>query len=69
VGKTSPLQADLMLIGRRLHPGVDSRMLINNYLSRGRGGNVSFTHLIGYEVVKALTSARSPACWASQTPR
>ncbi|MFJ2031455.1 multifunctional oxoglutarate decarboxylase/oxoglutarate dehydrogenase thiamine pyrophosphate-binding subunit/dihydrolipoyllysine-residue succinyltransferase subunit [Streptosporangium sp. NPDC087985] len=33
---------------------IDNRIVINNHLSRGRGGKVSFTHLIGYAVVKAL---------------
>src|SRR5712692_5415331 len=33
---------------------VDNRIVINNHLKRGRGGKVSFTHLIGYAVVKAL---------------
>src|SRR2546423_14977269 len=33
---------------------VDNRIVINNHLSRGRGGKVSFTHLIGYALVKAL---------------
>ncbi|RBQ15482.1 multifunctional oxoglutarate decarboxylase/oxoglutarate dehydrogenase thiamine pyrophosphate-binding subunit/dihydrolipoyllysine-residue succinyltransferase subunit [Spongiactinospora rosea] len=33
---------------------VDNRIVINNHLSRGRGGKVSFTHLIGFAVVKAL---------------
>ncbi|MGH3177162.1 MAG: 2-oxo acid dehydrogenase subunit E2, partial [Streptosporangiaceae bacterium] len=33
---------------------VDNRIVINNHLRRGRGGKVSFTHLIGYAVVKAL---------------
>ena len=28
--------------------------MINNHLARGRGGKVSFTHLIGYALVKAL---------------
>jgi len=36
---------------------VDNRIVINNHLSRGRGGKVSFTHLIGYAVVRALASA------------
>ncbi len=36
---------------------VDNRIVINNHLGRGRGGKVSFTHLIGYAVVKALASA------------
>ncbi|MCA2184846.1 multifunctional oxoglutarate decarboxylase/oxoglutarate dehydrogenase thiamine pyrophosphate-binding subunit/dihydrolipoyllysine-residue succinyltransferase subunit [Nonomuraea cavernae] len=35
---------------------VDNRIVINNHLKRGRGGKVSFTHLIGYAVVKALRS-------------
>ncbi|HEU4910974.1 MAG TPA: multifunctional oxoglutarate decarboxylase/oxoglutarate dehydrogenase thiamine pyrophosphate-binding subunit/dihydrolipoyllysine-residue succinyltransferase subunit [Actinomycetes bacterium] len=33
---------------------IDNRTVINNALQRGRGGKVSFTHLIGYAVVKAL---------------
>jgi 2-oxoglutarate dehydrogenase E1 component len=33
---------------------TDNRIVINNHLSRGRGGKVSFTHLIGYAVVRAL---------------
>ena len=32
----------------------DNRTVINNHLARARGGKVSFTHLIGYAVVKAL---------------
>ena len=35
---------------------VDNRIVINNHLRRGRGGKVSFTHLIGYAVVKALVA-------------
>ena len=27
---------------------VDNRIVVNNHLARGRGGKVSFTHLIGY---------------------
>ena len=34
---------------------VDNRIVINNHLARGRGGKVSFTHLIGYAVVEALS--------------
>ena len=30
--------------------------MINNHLTRTRGGKVSFTHLIGYAVVRALAS-------------
>ncbi|MFI7641983.1 multifunctional oxoglutarate decarboxylase/oxoglutarate dehydrogenase thiamine pyrophosphate-binding subunit/dihydrolipoyllysine-residue succinyltransferase subunit [Nonomuraea sp. NPDC049400] len=33
---------------------IDNRIVINNHLKRGRGGKVSFTHLIGYAIVKAL---------------
>jgi len=33
---------------------IDNRVVINNHLKRARGGKVSFTHLIGYAVVKAL---------------
>ncbi|XTZ14869.1 multifunctional oxoglutarate decarboxylase/oxoglutarate dehydrogenase thiamine pyrophosphate-binding subunit/dihydrolipoyllysine-residue succinyltransferase subunit [Micromonospora echinospora] len=33
---------------------VDNRIVINNHLARGRGGKVSFTHLIGYAMVRAL---------------
>ncbi|WP_374707074.1 multifunctional oxoglutarate decarboxylase/oxoglutarate dehydrogenase thiamine pyrophosphate-binding subunit/dihydrolipoyllysine-residue succinyltransferase subunit [Catellatospora sp. TT07R-123] len=32
----------------------DNRIVINNHLQRGRGGKVSFTHLIGYALVRAL---------------
>ena len=33
---------------------ADNRVVINNHLRRSRGGKVSFTHVIGYAVVKAL---------------
>jgi 2-oxoglutarate dehydrogenase E1 component len=33
---------------------IDNRIVINNHLGRGRGGKISFTHLIGFAVVKAL---------------
>ena len=32
----------------------DSRTVINNHLRRARGGKVSFTHLIGYAIIKAI---------------
>ncbi|MFC4061393.1 multifunctional oxoglutarate decarboxylase/oxoglutarate dehydrogenase thiamine pyrophosphate-binding subunit/dihydrolipoyllysine-residue succinyltransferase subunit [Planomonospora corallina] len=35
---------------------IDNRIVINNHLSRGRGGKVSFTHLIGFAVVRALAA-------------
>lgn len=33
---------------------VDNRTVINNHLARGRGGKVSFTHLIGYAITRAM---------------
>ncbi|KQO60281.1 alpha-ketoglutarate decarboxylase [Curtobacterium sp. Leaf261] len=33
---------------------IDNRIVINNHLRRARGGKVSFTHLIGWALVKAL---------------
>jgi len=44
---------------------VDNRIVINNHLSRGRGGKISFTHLIGYALVEAL--ADMPAMNAGYT--
>jgi len=32
---------------------IDNRTVINNHLTRSRGGKVSFTHLIGYAIVLA----------------
>jgi 2-oxoglutarate dehydrogenase E1 component len=32
---------------------IDNRIVVNNHLQRGRGGKVSFTHLIGFAVVQA----------------
>ncbi|MGN6251484.1 MAG: multifunctional oxoglutarate decarboxylase/oxoglutarate dehydrogenase thiamine pyrophosphate-binding subunit/dihydrolipoyllysine-residue succinyltransferase subunit [Marmoricola sp.] len=32
----------------------DNRIVINNHLKRARGGKVSFTHLIGYAIVRAI---------------
>jgi 2-oxoglutarate decarboxylase len=32
----------------------DNRVVINNHLARARGGKVSFTHIIGYALVKAI---------------
>jgi 2-oxoglutarate decarboxylase len=34
----------------------DNRTVINNHLARARGGKVSFTHLVGYALVRALRS-------------
>ena len=33
---------------------IDNRTVINNHLKRGRGGKVSFTHIIAYAMIKAL---------------
>ncbi len=33
---------------------IDNRVVINNHLARARGGKVSFTHIIGYALTKAL---------------
>ncbi|HEX8582313.1 MAG TPA: 2-oxo acid dehydrogenase subunit E2, partial [Acidimicrobiales bacterium] len=33
---------------------ADNRIVLNNHLKRSRGGKVSFTHLIGYALVRAL---------------
>ncbi|MDT5030917.1 MAG: multifunctional 2-oxoglutarate metabolism enzyme, partial [Actinoplanes sp.] len=35
---------------------VDNRIVINNHLSRGRGGKVSFTHLIGWAMVRSVVA-------------
>jgi 2-oxoglutarate dehydrogenase E1 component len=35
---------------------VDNRIVINNHLTRSRGGKVSFTHLIGFAVIEALAA-------------
>ena len=34
---------------------MDNRVVINNHLARGRGGKVSFTHIIGYALVRAAS--------------
>ncbi|MDX6280989.1 MAG: multifunctional 2-oxoglutarate metabolism enzyme, partial [Kribbellaceae bacterium] len=33
---------------------IDNRIVINNHLRRARGGKISFTHLVGWALVKAL---------------
>ncbi len=35
---------------------IDNRIVINNHLARGRGGKISFTHLIGFAIVRALAT-------------
>ncbi|MBA3653409.1 MAG: multifunctional oxoglutarate decarboxylase/oxoglutarate dehydrogenase thiamine pyrophosphate-binding subunit/dihydrolipoyllysine-residue succinyltransferase subunit [Actinobacteria bacterium] len=43
-----------------------NRTILNNHLSRTRGGKVSFTHLIGYAIVRALRAV--PALNSSFVP-
>ena len=38
---------------------ADNRIVINNHLERTRGGKISFTHLIGYALVRALATSRT----------
>jgi 2-oxoglutarate dehydrogenase E1 component len=33
---------------------IDNRIVVNNHLSRARGGKVSFTHFVGFAIVEAL---------------
>ena len=33
---------------------IDTRSMINNFLRRSKGGKVSFTHILGYAMVRAL---------------
>ncbi len=35
---------------------IDNRVVVNNHLARARGGKVSFTHIIGFALVRALKS-------------
>ncbi len=35
---------------------IDNRIVINNHMSRTRGGKVSFTHLVGWALIQALKS-------------
>ncbi len=41
---------------------IDNRVVINNHLARSRGGKVSFTHVIGYALVKALRALPEMNC-------
>ncbi len=41
---------------------ADNRIMINNHLQRSRGGKVSFTHLIGYAVTRALSDIPGMNC-------
>jgi len=47
---------------------IDNRIVINNHLHRGKGGKVSFTHLIGFAVVQAVKQLpEMNASWPSRT--
>ena len=35
---------------------IDNRIVINNHLKRTRGGKISFTHLLGFAIVRAIKS-------------
>jgi 2-oxoglutarate dehydrogenase E1 component len=35
---------------------IDNRIVVNNHLRRTRGGKVSFTHIIGWAMIRALKS-------------
>jgi 2-oxoglutarate decarboxylase len=57
---------------------IDQRVVINNHLRRARGGKVSYTHIIGYAMVKALKTVPamnngydliSISVWPSICPR
>ncbi len=41
---------------------IDNRIVINNHLSRSRGGKVSFTHVIGFALVEALREMPEMNC-------
>ncbi|HEV2377407.1 MAG TPA: multifunctional oxoglutarate decarboxylase/oxoglutarate dehydrogenase thiamine pyrophosphate-binding subunit/dihydrolipoyllysine-residue succinyltransferase subunit [Streptosporangiaceae bacterium] len=53
---TVPTATSVRTIPAKL--ATDNRIVINNHLARGRGGKVSFTHLIGYALVRALPTVR-----------
>ena len=38
---------------------IDNRIVINNHMSRTRGGKISFTHLIGWALIRALKESPS----------
>ncbi len=40
-----------------------NRSVINGYLGRTRGGKVSFTHIIGYAVVRAIADGAALHEW------
>jgi 2-oxoglutarate dehydrogenase E1 component len=42
---------------------ADNRVVINNHLRRGRGGKVSFTHIIGFAMLRALATHPEMNCF------
>jgi 2-oxoglutarate dehydrogenase E1 component len=38
---------------------IDNRVVINNHLKRARGGKISFTHILGFAIVKAVKAMPS----------
>ncbi len=38
---------------------IDNRIVINNHMARTRGGKISFTHLIGWALIRTLDEFRS----------
>ena len=45
---------------------IENRAAINKYLASTRGGKVSFTHIIGYAVIRAVAAMPSmnvPTVW------
>ncbi|GAA4176090.1 multifunctional oxoglutarate decarboxylase/oxoglutarate dehydrogenase thiamine pyrophosphate-binding subunit/dihydrolipoyllysine-residue succinyltransferase subunit [Gryllotalpicola koreensis] len=52
VSLTVPTATSVRTIPAKLM--IDNRIVINNHMARTRGGKVSFTHLIGWALIKAL---------------
>ncbi|MFM6974945.1 MAG: multifunctional oxoglutarate decarboxylase/oxoglutarate dehydrogenase thiamine pyrophosphate-binding subunit/dihydrolipoyllysine-residue succinyltransferase subunit, partial [Agromyces sp.] len=52
VSLTVPTATSVRTIPAKLM--IDNRIVINNHLTRARGGKVSFTHLIGWALIRAL---------------
>ncbi|MGG7463886.1 MULTISPECIES: multifunctional oxoglutarate decarboxylase/oxoglutarate dehydrogenase thiamine pyrophosphate-binding subunit/dihydrolipoyllysine-residue succinyltransferase subunit [unclassified Plantibacter] len=46
---------------------IDNRIVINNHLKRARGGKVSFTHLIGWALIRALKDFPSQNVFYEET--
>jgi 2-oxoglutarate decarboxylase len=46
---------------------IDNRIVINNHLARRRGGKVSFTHILGWALVRALKEFPSQNVFYEET--